>query len=192
MTAIQEICDQIKTNSDDALQAAMLEGRAIESANQGYQALSDVKVTLDSFVAGSVEVDDLLEEIQLLSQQVHILGVNAAIEAANAGDQGAGFSIIAVEMRKLASQVQGTALNIQDIMQVTGALANNTVSAIKHASESLELLEVSAELSVELTTSVAERALQQSRELELLLTERYTGDNIELLVECFTPALALS
>ena len=179
MSNVHEICQQIKSNSEDASQAAMLEGRAKISANQGFEALSDVKTTLDNFVNGSREIDHLLEEIQLLTQQVHILGVNAAIEAANAGEQGGGFSIIAVEMRRLANMVRDTAGKIQDIMQATGALAHNTVGAIKEASDSLELLEVSAELSIELTTTVAERAMQQSKELESLLNERYTGNSFE-------------
>ena len=173
MNGIHEICEQIRSNSDDALQAAMLEGRAKDSANQGFQALSDVQITLNNFANNSGEIDDLLVEIQLLTQQVHILGVNAAIEAANAGDQGGGFSIIATEMRRLADMVRDTAGKIQNIMEVTGMLAHSTVSAVREASDSLELLEVSAELSIELTTTVAERALEQSRDLEKLLTDRY-------------------
>ena len=51
--------------------------------------------------------------------------------------------------------------------------------AIKESSESLVFLEVSAELSSELTMTLAERSLEQSRVLELLTTDRYTANSIE-------------
>ena len=82
MDDMQKLCDEMKVNGEDAEQAAMLEGRAKDSAKQGFEALANVQTTLTSFVNSSKEIDSLLEEIQALTQQVHILGVNAAIEAA--------------------------------------------------------------------------------------------------------------
>ena len=131
MDDMQKLCDEMKENSEDAEQAAMLEGRAKDSAKQGFQALSDVQTTLNSFVDSSKEIDGLLEEIQLLTQQVHLLGVNAAIEAANAGKHGSGFSIIAIEMRRIAGLVKETAGQTQEILEQSGSLASDTVTAIE-------------------------------------------------------------
>ena len=171
MDEIQRLCDEMKENSEDAEQAAMLEGRAKDSAQQGFQALSDVQTTLSSFVASSSEIDRLLEEIQLLTQQVHMLGVNAAIEAANAGKHGSGFSIIAIEMRRIAGLVKGTAGKTQEILENSGSLATDTVTAIEQASETLELLEVSADLSIELTNKVAKRTQEQYIDLKKLASK---------------------
>ena len=171
MDDIQRLCDAMKENSEDAEQAAMLEGRAKDCAQQGFQALSDVQATLTSFVDSSNEIDRLLEEIQLLTQQVHMLGVNAAIEAANAGKHGSGFSIIAIEMRRIAGLVKGTAGKTQEILEQSGSLANDTVTAIEEASETLELLEVSADLSIELTNKVAKRTQDQYLELEKMVSK---------------------
>lgn len=171
MDEIQRLCDEMKENSEDAEQAAMLEGRAKDSAQQGFQALSEVQTTLSSFVASSNEIDRLLEEIQLLTQQVHMLGVNAAIEAANAGKHGSGFSIIAIEMRRIAGLVKGTAGKTQEILENSGSLATDTVTAIEQASETLELLEVSADLSIELTNKVAKRTQEQYIDLKKLASK---------------------
>jgi methyl-accepting chemotaxis protein len=170
MDEMQKLCEEMKENSEDAGQAAMLEGRARGSAQQGFKALSDVQTTLTSFVDSSNEIDRLLEEIQLLTQQVHILGVNAAIEAANAGEQGSGFSIIAIEMRRIAGLVKETAGKTQEILEQSGSLASDTATAIEGASETLELLEVSAGLSIDLTNKVAKRALDQHKELKKLIS----------------------
>ncbi len=166
MNDMQRLCDEMKENSEDAEQAAMLEGRAKDSARQGFQALSDVQTTLSSFVDSSNEIDRLLEEIQSLTQQVHMLGVNAAIEAANAGQHGSGFSIIAIEMRRIAGLVKETAGKTQEILEQSGSLASDTVTAIEQASETLELLEVSADLSIELTNKVARRTQEQYLDLK--------------------------
>lgn len=166
MNDLQKICEAMKENSEAAKQAATLEHRAKDSAKQGFLALSDVQATLSNFVNSTNEIDGLLEEIQLLTQQVHILGVNAAIEAANAGVHGSGFSIIAIEMRRIAGLVKDTAGQTQDILGESGALADETVKAIETASEALELLEVSADLSIELTSQVAKDAIDQYEELK--------------------------
>lgn len=172
MDDMQQLCEEMKENSEDAEQAAMLEGRAKDSALTGFKALSDVQTTLTSFVNSSSEIDRLLEEIQLLTQQVHILGVNAAIEAANAGDQGSGFSIIAIEMRRIAGLVKETAGKTQELLDESGSLAGDTAKAIEVASETLELLEVSADLSIELTDKVAKRTLEQHYELKKMISEK--------------------
>ena len=162
MKELVELCNALENNSEDAAQAAMLEGRAKESANQGFKALSDVQATLKYFVGSTHDIDILLEEIQSLTLQVHILGVNAAVEAANAGQHGDGFSIIAIEMRRIAKMVKEAAGKTQELLQSSGTLADETVNAIDMASEALELLETSADLSIELTTTVAERAKEQA------------------------------
>jgi methyl-accepting chemotaxis protein len=172
MDDLLRLCGEMKENGEDAEQAAMLEGRAKDSAKQGFEALSNVQTTLTSFVNSSNEIDQLLEEIQSLTQQVHILGVNAAIEAANAGEQGSGFSIIAIEMRRIAGLVKETAGQTQEILEQSGTLATDTVTAIEEASETLELLEVSADLSIELTNKVAKRTQEQYLELKHVVTKQ--------------------
>ena len=163
----KEISDEMKLICDNSSQVTTLAERARESAEQGEQALSDVRTTLDAFVESSAQINTFLEEINLLTQQVHILGVNAAIEAASAGNQSGGFSIIAEEMRRIAAKVKETSGNIYTVLQGSGTLADNTVTAIQSASETLELLEVSADLSIELLKSISESAKMHHDSLKL-------------------------
>lgn len=155
---LKKISDEIKLISDNSSQVNILSERARDSADQGERALSDVRSTLESFVESSAQINAFLEEINLLTQQVHILGVNAAIEAASAGKHSGGFSIIAEEMRRIAAKVKETSANIYAVLESSGTLAGNTVNAIQAAGETLELLEVSADLSIELSRSISELA----------------------------------
>jgi methyl-accepting chemotaxis protein len=155
---LKKFSDEIKLISENSSQVNTLSERARESADQGERALSDVRSTLDAFVESSVRINAFLEEINLLTQQVHILGVNAAIEAAGAGKHSGGFSIIAEEMRRIAAKVKEASADIHAVLENSGTLAGNTVNAIQAAGETLELLEVSADLSIELSKSISEMA----------------------------------
>ncbi len=163
--------------SENSSQVNTLSARARDSADQGERALSDVRSTLDAFVESSAQINTFLEEINLLTQQVHILGVNAAIEAASAGKHSGGFSIIAEEMRRIAAKVKETSENIHAVLENSGTLAGNTVDAIQAAGETLELLEVSANLSIELSSSISELARMRYDNLKLYLPAAAPGNS---------------
>lgn len=174
---LNKLSEEIKFISENSSQVNTLSERARVSADQGEQALSDVRSTLESFVESSAQINAFLEEINLLTQQVHILGVNAAIEAASAGKHSGGFSIIAEEMRRIASKVKETSANIYAVLESSGTLAGNTVEAIQAAGETLELLEVSANLSIELSRSISEMAKIRYDDLKLYLPAAVTDNS---------------
>ena len=163
---LSQMCRDLSLIGDNSSQISTLSQRAKDSAEHGLKALTDVQSTLTSFVDSSYEINSLLDQINLLSRQVHILGMNAAVEAANAGDQGAGFTIIAEEMRRIAGHVKETTNSVQSILEVSGTLADDTVAAIETATENLEVLEISADLSVELNNVSAEKSTFHKGQLE--------------------------
>ena len=177
---LTKFSDEIKLISENSSQVNTLSERARESADQGERALSDVRTTLDAFVESSAQINAFLAEINLLTQQVHILGVNAAIEAANAGKHSGGFAIIAEEMRRIAAKVKETSENIYAVLESTGTLAGNTVNAIQAAGETLELLEVSADLSIELSRSISEMAKMHYDNLKLYVPATDTGNGDDM------------
>jgi len=177
---LKKFSDEIKLISENSSQVNTLSERARNSADQGERALSDVRSTLDAFVESSAQINAFLEEINLLTQQVHILGVNAAIEAASAGKHSGGFAIIAEEMRRIAAKVKETSANIYTVLESSGTLAGNTVNAIQAAGETLELLEVSADLSIELSRSISELAKMRYESLKLYLPAAVTENSDDM------------
>ena len=177
---LKKFSEEIKFISENSSQIITLSERARDSADQGERALSDVRSTLESFVESSAQINAFLEEINLLTQQVHILGVNAAIEAASAGKHSGGFSIIAEEMRRIAAKVKETSANIYVVLESSGTLAGNTVEAIQAAGETLELLEVSANLSIELSRSISEMAKIRYDDLKLYLPAAVTENSDDM------------
>ena len=177
---LKKFSEEIKLISENSSQVNTLSERARDSADQGERALSDVRSTLDAFVESSSQINAFLEEINLLTQQVHILGVNAAIEAASAGKHSGGFAIIAEEMRRIAAKVKETSANIHVVLESSGTLAGNTVNAIQAAGETLELLEVSADLSIELSSSISELARVRYDNLKSYLPAAVTENSDDM------------
>lgn len=177
---LNKLSEEIKFISENSRQVNTLSERARDSADQGERALSDVRSTLESFVVSSAQINTFLEEINLLTQQVHILGVNAAIEAASAGKHSGGFSIIAEEMRRIAAKVKETSANIFTVLESSSTLAGNTAEAIQAAGETLELLEVSANLSIELSRSISEMAKIRYDDLKLYLPAAVTENSDDM------------
>lgn len=99
------------------------------------------------------EMDSVIELIKEVSDQTHLLGLNAAIEAARAGDQGRGFNVVAGEIRKLASR---TSTSVKDISSKLKKIQETVLDA------SVQIQEISS-LSQHQASSAGEIACRIER-----------------------------
>jgi methyl-accepting chemotaxis protein len=102
--------------------------RTIESIHELAQNISDSADTVAKLEQGSTKVNVVLDVIKGIAEQTNLLALNAAIEAARAGEQGRGFAVVADEVRSLASRTQESTEEINQILAELQNAAKNAVS----------------------------------------------------------------
>ncbi|XXF10162.1 methyl-accepting chemotaxis protein [Pseudomonas sp. D1-3] len=175
VTEMSAAVDEVARNAAEAADASQrthaLTSAGIDNVARTLKAIQDLTQNVghtsgqvQQLSARAQEISKVVEVIRAIAEQTNLLALNAAIEAARAGEQGRGFAVVADEVRALAHRTQQST---QEIEQMIGGIQNDSVQAVRAMEHSQQMAGDS--------TAVAQNAdssLQQIAEAITLINER--------------------
>lgn len=144
MEEMKQSVGDISGSAANAADAAQVAEKEVEQSLQQInvsmkmsQALSEeiqnASSTIDQLASDTQNVTQILNVITSIAEQTNLLALNAAIEAARAGEQGRGFAVVADEVRELASRTAKSTNEIRELLTVLTGAANESVGAMNSA-----------------------------------------------------------
>ena len=165
VTAITQMSESARSIAENVSQSNNITASASKEANQSLKVVDNAVVTVSALVdeveemSGRItrmntdanRISDVLTVIGDISEQTNLLALNAAIEAARAGEQGRGFAVVADEVRALAARTQSSTTEISDMLT---ALLDGTSSVVEAMDKTKEQCQTTADKTSEVSNSL--------------------------------------
>jgi methyl-accepting chemotaxis protein len=203
MSETEEVANTISNMSERASTVVIMAGEAEEAALSGADRSQQARKVVDHVITdvqqlskemsnsmeavnrladNSTNISSILGTIKGIAEQTNLLALNAAIEAARAGEQGRGFAVVADEVRTLASRTQGSAEEIEGLirevqqniqravetMEINRTMVNKTVDSSAQVGEALESIQGSMQEIQRKTLDIVSTASSQQEAAKAL------------------------
>lgn len=137
---LEQVAQGNRRSAETAAAASGAATDAAESARQGSSVVGDAVAAINRIEASSTRISEIVGVIDSISLQTNLLALNAAVEAARAGEAGKGFAVVADEVRSLAQRSSNAARDIRGLIEDTGGEVTQGVDLVRRTGAALSTL----------------------------------------------------
>lgn len=162
-STLEETASMVQQNRENTKQAASLAKQSKEYANNSNAQMQKMMVAMDDLKKSSAEISKIIRVIDEIAFQTNILSLNAAVEAARAGDAGKGFAVVAEEVRSLAQRSAQAAQDTTQIIESNIALSENGARIAKDVQQSVSEIDIQSKKVSDLLDEIAVATDEQAQ-----------------------------
>ncbi len=177
-SSLEEITAMTRANADNAEQARHLMEQAQDMVTQAGQSMGQMTQAMTGINEASQAISKIIRTIDEIAFQTNLLALNAAVEAARAGEAGAGFAVVAEEVRSLATRAAEAAKSTQGLIQNALERVNLGVELAGRSEEQVRSTAQSTTQCAVLIREIAQASAEQRTGLEQVSQAIIQIDNV--------------
>ncbi len=165
-SALEEMAAMTRTNAANAKKANELSEQAKDAAQTGDQTMDKLNAAMVAINASSGEISKIIKVIEEIAFQTNLLALNAAVEAARAGEHGKGFAVVADEVRNLAQRAAQAAKETTSLIGDSVAKAKEGADVAGGVAEALGAIVKDVNEVSDLISGISQASSEQAQGVE--------------------------